>query len=362
MSKELQFSPQYIDWLREVKERIRLAQQQVSLAANTELISFYWEFGKELFEKQQFAKWGKGFIERLSRDLKTEFPDSTGFSVSNLYNCIRFYTFYAGTDIFQRGVGKTGIMPQEAENEFLQRSVGKIPWRHNILIAGKAKSTDEALFYINQTIENGWSMDVLALQMKSGLYERQGKGVSNFSKTLPVPTSELARLTLKDPYLFDFVNLTEEAKERDIELQLIQHITRFLLELGKGFAFVGRQYCLTLNKKEYYLDLLFYHTVLKCFVVLELKNRDFEPEYAGKLNFYLTLVDKTLKRGDDNPTVGILLCRNKDNLEVEYALQDILKPMGVSEFTLGKYLPDEIRSRLPTIEEFEEELKKLDDE
>lgn len=362
MSNDLQHSKQYIDWLREVKERIRRAQQQVSLAANAELITFYWEFGKDLYEKQKHAQWRKNFIELLSKDLRAEFPESSGFSSSNLYNCINFYNFYASAEIFQRCVGKSEIEPQQSEIEFLLRSVAKIPWRHNILIVSKSKSIEEAMFYINQTIENGWTKDLLALQIKSGLFLRQGKGVSNFSTTLPVPASDLARQALKDPYLFDFVNLTAQAKERDIELQLIRHITRFLLELGKGFAFIGRQYYLTLNQKDYYLDLLFYHTVLKCYVVLELKNKDFEPEYAGKLNFYLTLVDKKLKRPDDNPTVGILLCRSKDNLEVEYALQDILKPMGVSEFTFGRHLPDDIKSSLPTVEEFEEELKKLDDE
>jgi predicted nuclease of restriction endonuclease-like (RecB) superfamily len=202
---------------------------------------------------------------------------------------------------------------------------------------------------------------MLALQIKSDLYARQGKAITNFTSTLPIPNSDLAQQTLKDPYIFDFLQLTEDYKERDIENQLTQHITRFLLEMGKGFAFVGKQYNIQLNEKEYFIDLLFYHIPMQCYVVVELKNKDFQPEFAGKLNFYLTLIDKTLKRHNENPTIGILLCRGKDNLEVEYALQDIHKPMGVSEFMLNKVLPDDLKSNLPTIEELEEQLKMLED-
>ncbi len=342
MSKELQYLKSYKDWLNDIKLKIRVSRMKVALAANAELILFYWELGKDISEKLIQTSWGSNVLDVLAKDLKTEFPESTGFSRSNLYNCLKFYSFYKNDLI-------------------VQRSVGQIPWRHNVLIVSKASSIEEALFYISKTLENGWSSEVLALQIKSGLFNRNGKSINNFKTTLPNPNSELVEQTLKDPYHLDFITVAPQAKELDIEKQLVQHISQFLLELGKGFAFVGRQFSLALGEKEYIIDLLFYHVVLKCYVVIELKNKDFEPEFAGKLNFYLTLVDKTLKNTDDKPTIGILLCRGKDNLEVEYALQDINKPIGVSEFNLEKMLPPNLKSTLPTVEEFEEELQNIID-
>lgn len=342
MSKELQYLKSYKDWLNDIKLKIRVSRMKVALAANAELILFYWELGKDISEKLIQTSWGSNVLDVLAKDLKTEFPESTGFSRSNLYNCLKFYSFYKNDLI-------------------VQRSVGQIPWRHNVLIVSKASSIEEALFYISKTLENGWSSDVLALQIKSGLFNRNGKSINNFKTTLPNPNSELVEQTLKDPYHLDFITVAPQAKELDIEKQLVQHISQFLLELGKGFAFVGRQFSLALGEKEYIIDLLFYHVVLKCYVVIELKNKDFEPEFAGKLNFYLTLVDKTLKNTDDKTTIGILLCRGKDNLEVEYALQDINKPIGVSEFNLEKMLPPNLKSTLPTVEEFEEELQNIID-
>ena len=224
------------------------------------------------------------------------------------------------------------------------------------VILDKLSNHAEAFFYLNQTIENGWSRDVLALQIKSNLYARQGKAISNFKQTLPPPQSDLAQQTLKDPYTFDFLTMTSPYNERDIENQLVGHITKFLLELGKGFAFVGRQYYLEVGETDYYLDLLFYHIKLKCYVVIELKNTKFIPEYAGKLNFYLSAVDSLLKSDTDNPTIGILLCRHKNKIETEFALRDINKPMGVSEFTLTEVLPDELKGAMPTVEEIEAEM------
>ena len=292
----------YIDWLKEIKERVRRVQQNIILKANSELVFFYWDLGKDIYEKQQTQHWGKGLVVQLSNDLKNEFPDVEGFSKTNLYSCVKFYKFFTLSEIFQRSVGKF-----ESEYHFLQNSVAKLPWRHTILLISKVQNLEELLFYVEQTIENGWGMDLLALQIKSNLYERQGKAITNFSSTLPEISSDLAQQTFKDPYLFDFVTMTSKSKERDIENQLTQNITRFLLELGKGFAFIGRQYSIQLNQKEYFIDLLFYHIPMKCYVVVELKNKDFEPEYAGKLNFYLTLIDRNLKRADENPTIGILL-------------------------------------------------------
>ena len=357
----LEYTHDYNTWLTEIKSKIRSARLKVVLAANTELILFYFDLGKDIAGKMKQNVWGNKVLEVLSKDLKDEFPDATGFSRTNLYNCLKFYSFYAESLIVQRSIGQIENTENSVDVDFVQRSIGQIPWRHNVLIITKTKSIEEALFYIEQTIENGWSMDVLAFQIKANLYQRQGKAITNFANTLQNPTSDLAQQTLKDPYFFDFVSITAKSKERDIELQLTQHITRFLLELGKGFAFIGRQYPLKLQDKEYFIDLLFYHIPMKCYVVVELKNKDFEPEHVGKLNFYLTLVDKTLKQESDNATIGILLCRGKNNLEVEYALQDVHKPMGVSEFTLDELLPPDLKSNLPTIEEFEQQLKKLED-
>ncbi len=332
---------EYNNWLAEIKSRIRHSQIKAVVAANAALIKFYWDLGKMICDKQSEANWGDKIIEQLSRDLKQEFPEMKGLSRSNLFYAKQFYTFYS--------------------TSMVQQLVGQIPWGHNILIFTKSRNIKEANFYLSQTIANNWSRDVLALQLKSNLYTRTGKAITNFDNTLPQPLSELACQTLKDPYIFDFLNLHTNAKERDIETQLLKHITKFLLELGKGFAFVGRQYYLEIANTDYYIDLLFYHIHLKCYVVIELKNTKFIPEYAGKLNFYLSAVDTLLKQGDDNPTIGILLCRDKNNLEAEFALRDIGKPMGVSEFQFIENLPENLKSSLPTIEELEIELKKLKD-
>lgn len=237
-----------------------------------------------------------------------------------------------------------------------------MPWGHNILIFTKSMTLDEARFYIQQTHINSWSRDVLAMQLKSGLYKRKGKAITNFLLTLPIPDAELTQQTIKDPYLFDFVSMHKPYVERDIENQLVNHISKFLLELGKGFAFIGRQYHMEVAGKDYYIDLLFYHVVLKAYVVIELKNTSFIPEYAGKLNFYLSAVDSLIKRDDDKPTLGILLCRDKNNIEAEFALRDINKPMGISEFQLTEVLPENLKANMPTIEELEQGLKFDDNE
>jgi predicted nuclease of restriction endonuclease-like (RecB) superfamily len=367
----------YKQWLTDLKGKIRQSQIKAAVKVNTELLRLYWDLGQDIVARQMESAWGSGFFEQLSKDLLLDFPDLKGFSVSNLYYIKQFYLFYnQDFSNFQQVVGELAQQPvaelqvvdnkgdtirQQVVDNSENHLIFQIPWGHHIQIFSKSKSVKEALFYVQKTIENNWSRDTLALQIKSDLYTRQGKAVSNFANTLPSPNSDLAQQTLKDPYVFDFLQLAEDYKERDIENQLVQHITRFLLELGKGFAFVGKQYLLRLNEKEYFIDLLFYHIPMQCYVVVELKNRDFEPEFAGKLNFYLTLVDKTMKRQHENPTIGILMCRGKDNLEVEYALQDIHKPIGVSEFTLDKVLPDNLKSSLPSIEELEEELRRMDE-
>jgi predicted nuclease of restriction endonuclease-like (RecB) superfamily len=357
-------------WLTDIKSKIRSSQIKAALAVNAELINFYWELGKMISEKENI--WGNKLIETLSSDLKTEFPELGGFSTRNLRYRMLFYKFY-NNQIGQQLVAQIenngdSVIVQQAvaqlqntdneEDVLAQQLVAQIPWSHNILIFSKSKSIEKALFYINKTIQNQWSRDVLSSQIDSNLYERQGKIIHNFEKTLPEPFSDLAQQTLKDPYIFNFLSLDTHYREKDLENQLVEHLQKFLLELGKGFAFVGKQYHLNIAESDYYLDLLFYHIHLKCYVVIELKNNKFIPEYAGKLNFYLSAVDTLLKLPEDNPTIGLLLCKHKNNIEAEFALRDMNKPMGVSEFQLTESLPENLKSSLPTIEEIENELLK----
>jgi len=303
-------------------------------------------------KKQRQSRWGDKIISQLAADLKKEFKDIRGLSSTNIKYCRRFFLFYSQ---FEDNTSHSDIsLPQ-----FGQQPVDQIPWGHNIIIFTGSNDLKEAAFYIRQTIENGWSREILALQMKNNLYGRTGKAVTNFSQTLPPPQSDLAQQTLKDPYTFDFVTMTGSFNERDVENQLVNHISNFLLELGKGFAFIGRQYHLVIGESDYYIDLLFYHVKLKCYVVIELKNTKFIPEYAGKLNFYLFAVDSLLEQNDDQPTIGLLLCRDKNNVEVEFALRDIAKPLGVSEYRLVETLPDNLRGAMPTVEEIEADLKRL---
>ena len=345
----------YYNWLKDLKVKIRTNQLKAILAVNATLINFYWEIGKMISEKEKV--WGSKLIEQVSKDLKEEFPDLIGFSTRNLKYCKYFYDFYSAQ------IGQQAVAQFERDDyqdiAIVQQLVAQIPWGHNIVIFTKSKVFEEAFFYLNKTIENQWSRSVLEIQIENNLYTRQGKAISNFTVTLPNSFSDLAQQTLKDPYVFNFLSLDEKFQERDIENQLIFHIQNFLLELGKGFAFVGRQYHLNISESDYYIDLLFYHIHLKCYVVIELKNNKFIPEYAGKLNFYLSAVDTLLKLPEDNPTIGLLLCKNKNNIEAEFALRDMKKPMGVSEFLLVESLPENLKSSLPTIEEIEKELSKI---
>lgn len=334
-----QLDPTYKQWIFDLKEKVRSAQLKAAVAVNTQLIQLYWDLGKMITEKQ--TAWGTGFLQQLSKDLSSEFPDMRGFSETNLKYCKLFYTYFS-------------IRPQPGDeipkNEFLA-----VPWGHIKAIISRVKDHKKAHFYIQQTLKNGWSRSALELQIKTDLFSRAGKSINNFNHTLPSPQSELAQETLKDPYAFDFISIAQPYRERDIENQLVKHITRFLLELGKGFAFVGQQYHLEVADNDYYIDLLFYHTRLKCYVVIELKNTRFMPEYAGKLNFYLSAVDSLVKDESDKPTIGMILCREKNNIEAEFALRDLNKPIGISEFNLTEIVPDELKSSLPTIEEIEKE-------
>jgi predicted nuclease of restriction endonuclease-like (RecB) superfamily len=285
--------------------------------------------------------WRTAVVEQMAVDLHTIYPGMKGFSRTSLFAMRQFYTFYS------------------PHFEFVPQPVGQLPWGHLRTLLAKVKSVDTALVYAQACVEHGWSRAVLEWQIDHRFHERVGEVVNNFPLTLPSRQSELVQQTLKDPYVFDFLTLTPDTVERDIENQLIAQITRFLLELGKGFAFLGRQYPLTVNNKDYFLDLLFYHTRLRCYVVVELKAGEFKPEYVGKLNFYLSAVDDLIRSLDDQPTIGLILCKDKDKLDVEYALRDINKPMGVSSY-ITKEIPISIQSQLPTVEEIEYELSELD--
>jgi predicted nuclease of restriction endonuclease-like (RecB) superfamily len=367
----------YKDWLVELKQKVRTAQLKAAVAVNTELIMLYWELGKMITEKQ--TAWGSKFLPQLSKDLNSEFPNMKGFSERNLALCRQFYQFYAFDNlpqdsILQQAVAKLPLKKNEVDdpiqkpngekqeqvktaNTIVKQAVAQIPWGHNILIFSKSKDAPEALFYVQKTIENGWSRNILGLQIEVNLFQRQGKAINNFKNTLPETSSDLAQQLLKDPYQFDFLTLTESYKERELENALVENITRFLLELGSGFAYVGKQVPITVGDKEYFIDLLFYHLKLRAYVVIELKATDFLPEYAGKLSFYLSAANDLLKHSSDNPTIGLLICKNKNNVIAEYALTNINHPIGVSEYELTRLFPEEFKSSLPSIEEIENELK-----
>jgi predicted nuclease of restriction endonuclease-like (RecB) superfamily len=326
--------------LEVIKQRIQTSQTRAILAVNAELMCLYWDIGKQLDAWQQERAWGTAVVEQMALDLQALYPGMKGFSRTSLFAMRQFYAFFS------------------KQFQFVPQPVGQLPWGHLRTLMAKIKSVDIALVYAQACIENGWSRAVLEWQIDQRFHERVGKAVSNFTQTMPSPQSELVQQSLKDPYVFDFLALTSDAVERDIEKQLVTQITRFLLELGKGFAFLGRQYSLKVNGKDYFLDLLFYHTRLRCYVVVELKAGEFMPEYVGKLNFYLSAVDDLLRTVDDQPTIGLILCKSKDKLDVEYALRDINKPMGVSSY-ITKEIPISVQSQLPTVQQIEDELKEL---
>jgi predicted nuclease of restriction endonuclease-like (RecB) superfamily len=315
----------------------RQVNRHTILAVNRELVLLYWQIGRDILTRQQQQGWGAKVVTQLAKDLRKEFPQMKGFSRTNLLYMRAFASAY----------------PDE---QFVQQLAGQIPWFHNCTILDKIKDPTERLWYIQQTIQHGWSRNVLVHQISSSLYHRQGKAITNFERTLPLPQSELAQNLLKDPYTFDFLSLGEDAIERDLERALIDHIRDFLLELGVGFAFVGSQYHIEVGEQDFYLDLLFYHLRLRCFVVVDLKTSDFQPEFSGKMNFYLSAVDDLLRHPDDQPSIGIILCRSKNQVIAEYALRDLDKPIGVSAYQLQKALPEQMKGSLPTIEELEAEL------
>lgn len=351
--KKLQTDIQYKNWLTDLKTKVRSIQIKAALAVNKELLTFYWELGADIVQKQSTTNWGDGFLSQLSADLMAEFPDMKGFSIRNMKYVRQWYLFYSSDSRTGSPAIGQQLVAQIAKQAVSQ--ITQIPWGHNIAIISKCKNLEEALYYVRNTIAHNWSRSVLVHQIESGLYRREGKSISNFTAALPKPQSDLALQTLKDPYIFDFLSMSKDYNERELEKGLVEHITHFLLELGAGFAYIGKQVPLLVGEREFFIDLLFYHTRLHCYVVIELKTADFEPEHAGKLNFYIKAIDEQLRKEGDQPTIGILLCKNRDKLVAEYALSDVHKPIGVSEYQLTQFLPENLKSSLPSIEEIEAE-------
>ena len=366
----------YKQWLTDLKSRIRQSQIKAAVKVNTELLHLYWDMGHDIVARQMESKWGSGFFEQLSKELRVEFPNMKGFSTQNLYRMKQFYLFYTQDDLIhhqlddqifsqlarriQASDNKNNIIFSQLAEELETHPIFQIPWFHHVQIFTKCKSVKEALFYVQKTIQNGWSRAVLMNFMEADLYSAQGKAQNNFSKLLPESQSDLAQEILKDPYSFDFITLTDNYKEKELEDALTTNITKFLLELGQGFAYVGRQVPVKIGKKERFIDLLFYHLDLRCYVVIELKAGEFEAEHTGKLGLYISAINHQRKKETDTPTIGLLICNTKDNIEVEYSLQSSSQPIGISEYQLSKVLPDNYKSALPSIEELEEVLRKME--
>lgn len=341
----------YAATITQIKTEIETVRLKAAISVNQHLLMLYWKIGSIILQQQTTEGWGTKVIERLSNDLRKEFPDMKGTSSRNLKYMRAFAEAYPEF-----------VQPVVAQNDganisIVQPLVAQIPWAHNITILDRTKINEERLFYVKKTLENNWSKNVLIHQIESGLYHRQGKAISNFTQTLPMLQSDLAKEMLKDPYKFDFLNLSEEYFEKDLEDALVNHITKFLLELGAGFSYVGRQYHLEIGGEDFYIDLLFYHLKLRSYVVIELKTGKFIPEYASKLNFYLSAVDDLLKHKTDNPTLGILICKERNKVIAEYSLRDVNKPIGIAEYELTQSIPENLKGSLPTIEEIENELE-----
>jgi predicted nuclease of restriction endonuclease-like (RecB) superfamily len=345
--------------LADVRGRIQVAQTRAVLAVNAELVRLYWDIGRIIHARQKQKGWGAGVIPRLARALKKELPELKGFSERNIGRMIAFYRQYSQpTEFLPLAVAKLrspkGLQTTTAPSEYA--SLWSIPWAHHVILMDKVAELAARRWYMEQALTNGWSRDSLALQIESRAYARSGKVVSNFSLQLPAPQSELAQQALKDPYVFDFLTLAEPFRERELETELVRHVQSFLLELGQGFAFVGRQYRLDVGDDNFYIDLLFYHLRLRAFVVIDLKKGNFKPEYAGKLNFYCNVVNDLLKHANDAPTIGLILCQTRDHLLAEYSFAGIDKPIGISTYELTRALPTQMQSALPTVEDIEAEL------
>ena len=333
-------SDSYDEFLRDLKDRIRQSQVKAALAVNQELILLYWQMGQDILQRQKNEGWGAKVIDRLARDLKVEFPEMKGFSLRNLKYMRAFAEAYPDR----------GMMHQTG---------AQIPWKHNCTILDKVKDPSERSWYIQKTIENGWSRNVLTQQINTHLFERLGGAVTNFEQTLPEPQSDLAQNLLKSQYNLEFLDIQEKTYERDLERALVNHIQKFLLELGVGFSFMGHQYRLEVDGDEFFADLLFYHVRLRCYVVIELKTTEFKPEYAGQINFYVNVINDQLRHPDDQPTIGLVLCSSRKKAIVQYALQSLNQPIGVSTYDLGTELPEDVQQSLPSVEQLQMEIESV---
>lgn len=337
---------QFNEWVHDIKTEIRQAQLKTAVTVNSGLLHLYWNLGKEITIRQKNYSWGEGFLKKLSDELLREFPNMKGFSYRNFKYIRQWYLFYNQDDI----IGQQAVAQ-------LEKVFFYVPWGHHLFIISKCKDVQEAVFYLQKVVENNWSRAVLLNFMDTDLYERQGKAITNFSTQLSLPQGELAQQTLKDPYNFDFLCLREHYEEKDMEEALVKNITNFLLELGNGFAFIGRQVPLNVGKSTLYADLLFYNINLRCYVVIELKVVPFEPGFVGQLGTYVTAVNHLKKKDGDGKTIGLLICKNKDDVVAQYALEGVHLPLGISEYELSKLMPENYKSTMPSIDDIEKELK-----
>jgi predicted nuclease of restriction endonuclease-like (RecB) superfamily len=351
----------YLEWIDSIKRRLQQSQIKAAVQVNRALMEFNWSLGRDIVQMKAEQKWGSGVIKQLSLDLRAVFPNQTGFSLSNIKYIVRWYSFYdEGIAIGQQVVDQLEKQQQDVTERPMPDKFGFVPWGHHIEIISKCKTTEEALFYIDKTIEGNWSRRYLVDSIKSGLYRHQGSALTNFADKLPLPQSKLATEILKDPYNFDFLTMQKDYDEKQLEMALAKNVTHFLLELGKGFAYVGRQMELRMpNGKSFFPDMIFYHIRLRCYVVIELKVVDFIPEFAGKLNFYLTAADKLLRGEGDNPSIGLLICKSKDKTIVEWSFEGISKPLGVASYELQNVIEKTYAETLPSSNDIE---KAVDDD
>ncbi|NCT48773.1 MAG: DUF1016 domain-containing protein [Paraglaciecola sp.] len=360
MSNKAQALPcGYVGLLTDIKQRVRHAQTRAVLAVNAELIRLYWEIGELINSRQQQEGWGAGVIPRLARDLHNALPEEKGFSERNIKRMLAFYREYPLLNFMPQVMAQTDVSSEvpQAAALFPAELLQAVPWGHHAELMAKVKDLPTRRWYMHAAVKNGWSRNILVMQIETAAHHRQGKAISNFASRLPAPGSDLVQQTLKDPYLFDFLTLESNFHERELETGLVAHLEKFLLELGQGFAFVGRQYHLDIGDQDFYIDLLFYHLKLRCYVVIELKRGDFRPEYAGKINFYCNVVDDQLRHESDQPTIGLILCQQPNRVLAEYALRGVDKPIGISSYELTRALPEVLESNLPSIEQIERELQ-----
>ena len=359
MKKKKKIDDSYKNWLNELSDRFRNSQIKAAVRVNVEMLKFYWSIGRDISKMEFTATYGSGFYKRLSADLKEIFPDTSSFSETNLRYMWRFYELYPTLEnLPQLGANsENSNLPQVVTKFDEQNIIFQIPWGHHKLIIDKCRNNyQKAIFYVKEIINNNWSRAVLLNFLDTNLYERQGKAVTNFQNTLPAVQSDLAQAITKDPYNFDFLTLTEKYNEKELKDALMDNITKFLLELGNGFSFVGREYRLEIGEKENFIDMLFFNINLRCYVVLEVKITEFEPSFAGQLGTYVVAVNHQLKEEWQNPAVGLLVCKSMDKIMAQYALESTSQPLGVSSYELSRLIPDDFKGSLPTIEEIEAEL------